>query len=91
MDVEQLNGLLRNFTPIIAAAFVAFGMDSTTAGLTAGAVIAVGMAVWSFMSNRQSSIVAKAAKMPGVSVTVDNTAPVGVRKEAAINPNIGNA
>ncbi len=69
MTADQLNGLLRQVLPILGTILAVFGMSSATAnGIVnllmsiSGPLIAVGSAVWAFVANSRSSIMASAAK-----------------------------
>lgn len=83
MTTDQLTGPLRAIAPILIALLVSWGLDSTTAGFLAAAVIALLSAAWSWYANRPVAIATEIAKMPGVQVNIGPSASVALRRLAA--------
>lgn len=81
MTAEQIYGPLRAIVPLLVTVLVGYGMDDATAGLLAGGLVMILAAVWSFLSNRKTSM-AQQVVGPGVEVVVGPTAPPAIRKLA---------
>lgn len=78
MTTDQLAGLLRQVLPILGTLLTVFGLSSATANsivnllmAISGPLLGVGSAIWAFIANSRSSIMAAAAKP----VTPDAPAP----------------
>lgn len=82
MTTDQLTGPLRALAPIIIALLVSWGLDSTTAGFLAAAVIALLSAAWSWWSNRPVKMAADVSEITGVKVVVGPNAPEPLKKLA---------
>lgn len=89
METDQIAGMLRSVVPVLTTMFVSWGLDNTTAGLVAGAVVAVGAAAWSWVSNRLANK-AKDVAASGATVVVPSNASPELKKLAAdtSHPNI---
>lgn len=86
---DQIGGVLRAVAPVLTAMFASWGLDSSTAGLAAGAVVAIAAAAWSWYSNRLASK-AKAVAASGATVVVPASASPEMKALAADteHPNI---
>lgn len=69
MNIDQLNGLLRQVLPIVGTLLTAMGVKSATANAlvdliltVAGPAMLIGSAIWAFIANSRRSIMAAAAK-----------------------------
>jgi len=88
---DQLGGILRSLGPLVIGLLVYWGVDSSTAGYLATAILALIAAAWSFYSNRPANSIANAVKnMDDVKIVVGPGAPVKMRSLAAdpCTPNI---
>lgn len=91
MTLDQITGPIRILLPAILAYAVGKGwIPGESVGDITLAVIAVIAAIWSIYSNRQSAMVANAAKTPDVTIKVGPAAPASVKAIAdnAAVPNV---
>jgi hypothetical protein len=70
MTTDQFGSILRAFGALITSALVGWGVDSVLAGLTSGAIIAVGLALWGWFNNKPETKVATGLKSLGVDPSV---------------------
>jgi hypothetical protein len=76
---DTTTGPLRAIAPVILGWLVARGIDSVTAGFITAAVTSLLAAAWSYFTNRMTSLAAKVAATPGVSVIVHRDAPIALK------------
>lgn len=82
LENDRAMGPFRIFAPIIIGWLVNLGLDSVTAGYVSAAILAIVMAGWSFMSNRQAQQARNVARAPGVEVLIKPNAPESLRELA---------
>lgn len=91
MSSDQIQGLIRTILAAVGGFVVAKGWFSTeTWAWIVGGAATVGPAIWSWFSNRPSSIAASAQNIQGVNVQVTASAPAGVATAVADAKSAGN-